>query len=115
MIGEEGRIFLALAEHTHCQNTGQVYFQQMKLIEGAEGTRPLYLGEGEKKNKKPHTFEPKFLLCKLVHFSQKPERSSYWASNFETIFTLSCIQQMFEHLLYALLCRCVELFKKSSG
>ena len=34
MIGEEGRIFLALAEHTHGQNTGQVYFQQMKLIEG---------------------------------------------------------------------------------
>lgn len=55
MIGEEGRIFLALAEHTHCQNTGQVYFQQMKLIEGAEGTRPLFLGEGEKKKQKaPH-------------------------------------------------------------
>ena len=103
---EEGRIFLALAERTRGQSTGQVYFQQMKFIEGAEGTRPLFWWRGEK-NKKPHTFEPKFLLCKLVHFSQKLERCSYWASNFEAIFKLSCIQQMFEHLLYALLCRCV--------
>ena len=53
MIGEEDRIFLAHAEHTHVQNRGQVYFQQMKLIEGAEGTRPLYFGE-EKQTKTPH-------------------------------------------------------------
>lgn len=29
MIGEENHIFLALAEHRHGQNRGQVYFQQI--------------------------------------------------------------------------------------
>lgn len=56
------------------------------------GTRPSFL--------KSHTFEPKFVLCKL-------ERSFYLASHFETIFKFLCIQQMFEHLLSALFCNCV--------
>lgn len=65
MIGEEGRIFLALAEHTHGQNTGQVYFQQMKLIEGAEGTRPLFWWRGKKKTKSPTLLNLNFYYVSL--------------------------------------------------
>ena len=64
MIGEEDRIFLAHAEHTHVQNRGQVYFQQMKLIEGAEGTRPLYFGE-EKQTKNPTLLNLNFYYVSL--------------------------------------------------
>lgn len=71
---------------------GRLTFSKSHSLERAEDTRRLFL--------KSNTLEPKFLLYKL-------ERSSYLASNFEIAFKFSRIQQMFEHLLCAVLCKCI--------